>query len=251
MIIVRILLNGGIMLAELAAIAAIAWLGYKHPFLFAGFTALFSFLLGLGMEGARLRNELPFYFENRPMRRLLLVPLVGFTEALFKAVLAGVAALFTFSGTDSERLMWVAIVFGVTVFAGSATLRALSLQLNAHPARWGYFRLGPALGLLFSVGLAALSALSILKATSLSDIGWKIIWELPPKPTLEQVSELFFQLKQAFDNFVVALLSTVLNANLAQAAGVVVSVNVLTGFVAAVYAAILATFVRQAEQKLP
>ena len=76
---------------------------------------------------------------------------------MFKGVLAGVAALFTFSGTDQHRLLWVAIVFGVCIYAGASLLRLLSVSAEGLPLRWGYFRLAPLLGLMFSAGLALLS----------------------------------------------------------------------------------------------
>lgn len=251
MIVIRILLNGLIMAAEIAAVAAVAWLGYHHPFLFAALTAGLSVLLGLRLETKRLAFELPFYFEGARTPRLVLVALVGSVEALMKGVLAGLAALFTFAGTDSDRLYWVAIVFAVTTYAGSSALRALSVSFRAQPWRWGYFRLAPPLGLAFSAGIAALAALGILGTTSVGEIGWKLVWELPQKPSVSQVSELFFQLKQAFDDFIVTLLGTVMPADWARVVGIVVSVNVLTGFVASVYAAVIAASVRTAEEGLP
>jgi hypothetical protein len=251
MIVIRILLNGLIMAAEIGAVAAVAWLGYVHPFLFAAFTAALSFALGLRLEIKRLSFELPFYFEGARSPRILLVGVVGFVEALMKGVLAGLAALFTFAGTDSTRLFWVAVVFGVTTYAGSAALRALSVSLRAQPWRWGYFRLAPPLGLAFSAGLAMLAAVGVLHATSVGEIGWKLVWELPQKPSVSQVSELFFQLKQAFDDFIVTLLRAVMSEEWARVVGIVVSVNVLTGFVAAVYAAVIAACVRAAEERLP
>ncbi len=177
--------------------------------------------------------------------------LVGSVEAIMKGVLAGLAALFTFAGTDSNRLLWVAVVFGLTTYAGSTLLRALSVSFRAEPWRWGYFRLAPPLGLAFSAGLAVLAALQILTPASVGDIGWKLVWELPQKPSISQVSELFFQIKQAFDDFIVTVLQAVLPEAWARIAGVVVSVNVLTGFVASVYAASIAAFVRGAEERLP
>lgn len=251
MIVLRILLNGVIMAAEIAAVAAVAWFGYSYPFLFAAFTAALSFVLGLRLETKRLSFELPFYFEGARAPRLVLVALVGLVEALMKGVLAGLAALFTFAGTDSSRLAWVAIVFGVTVYAGASALRWLSVSLRAQPWRWGYFRLAPPLGLAFSAGIAALAALGVLGATSVGEIGWKLVWELPQKPSVSQVSELFFQLKQAFDDFIVTLLSQVMSEEWARLVGIVVSVNVLTGFVASVYAAVIAAIVRTAEEGLP
>jgi hypothetical protein len=251
MIVLRILLNGVVMAAEIAAVAAVAWLGYTHPFLFAALTAGLSLVLGLRLEIKRLSFEIPFYFEGARTPRLLLVGLVGSVEALLKAVLAGLAALFTFAGTDSERLFWVAVVFGLTTYAGSTALRALSVSFRAQPWRWGYFRLAPPLGLAFSAGLAVLAAVGILTTTSVGEIGWKLVWELPQKPSVSQVSELFFQLKQAFDDFIVTLLSTAMPPEWARLVAIAVSVNVLTGFVASVYAAVIAAIVRTAEEGLP
>jgi hypothetical protein len=246
MVILRIL----IMVSEGAAVVAIAIAGYQHPFAFAAVTAFLTFMLGLRLEAARLRNELPFYFGGAAGRTFFFVPFVGLVEATLKGVLAGLAALFTFSGTNPDRLYWVAVVFGLSVYAGAATLRYLSIKLDAVPARWGYFRLAPPLGLLFSAGLAALAAYGVIGQASVSDIGWRLVWELPAKPSISQVSELFFQLKQAFDDFIVVLLASVMDRQWARLIGIVVSVNVLTGFVASLYAAIIASVVRRAEDTL-
>jgi hypothetical protein len=251
MIILRVLLNGVIMAAEMAAVAGVAMLGFYHPFIFAGVTAALSFVLGLRLETKRLAFELPFYFEGARAPRILLVGLVGTVEALMKGVLAGLAALFTFAGTDSDRLFWVAVVFGVTTYAGASALRGLSVSFRAQPWRWGYFRLAPPLGLAFSAGIAILAAVGVIHTTSVGDIGWKLVWELPRNPSVSQVSELFFQLKQAFDDFIVTLLSTVLPGEWARLIGIIVSVNVLTGFVCSVYAAVIAACVRTAEEGLP
>jgi len=250
MIVLRILVNALIMAAEIAAVAGVAAFGYHHPFIFAGVTAALSFLIGLRLEVARLRYELPFYFGALVTPGVLLTGLVGFSEAALKGVLAGVAALFTFSGTDADRLFWVAVVFGVCIYAGASLLRLLSIRANALPMRWGYFRLAPLLGLMFSAGLALLAAVTVLPAASVGDIGWQILFNLPPHPSIEQVSELFFQIKQAFDDFIVTVLSVALNAQLAWLAGIVISVNVLSGFVSALYAALIAAGVGRAENAL-
>ncbi len=251
MIVVRVFLNGLIMAAELAAVLGIAYLGYTHPFLFAAGTAGLAVILGLRLEIARLRHELPFYFEGARAPRFILVPLVGGVEALMKGVLAGLAALFTFAGTDSDRLFWVAVVFAIVTYAGASILRGLSVSFRAEPWRWGFFRLSAPLGLAFSAGITALVGLGLMASPSVSDIGWRLVWELPERPSISQVSELFFQIKQAFDDFVVTLLSQVMSREWARVAAIVVSVNVLTGFVASVYATVIAAVVRAAEERLP
>jgi hypothetical protein len=250
MIVLRILVNALIMAGEIAAVAGVAALGYYHPFIFAGLTGGLSFVLGLRLEVARLRYELPFYFGGLVSRGMFLTGLVGVSEALFKGVLAGIAALFTFSGTDTDRLFWVAVLFGVCVYAGGSLLRLLSIRADALPMRWGYFRLAPLLGLLFSAGIAALAAANVLPPASVGDIGWKIIFELPPNPSIAEASELVFQIKQAFDDFIVTLLSVVLDEGLARLAAIIISVNVLSGFVSALYAALIASGVRRAEETL-
>ncbi len=243
----RVILNLFLILFEIVACAAVAWFGLYYAVPFALATGLLAFALGLRLEVLRLRNELPFYFGPGNSMRGLFVPLVGFGEAFFKGLLAAVAALFTFSGTDQDRLFWVAIAFGLTIYAGAGLLRYLSIRLDARPERWGFFRLGPPLGLFFSAGIALLAAYGLVPSPTVSDIGWTIVWEMPKVPTVEQTSELFFRLKQAFDDFVVTLLSAVVPPTWARGMGVIVSVNVLAGFVASLYAAVIAGVVRRVE----
>ena len=245
--VMRVILNLLLIVFEIAACVALAWLGLNYPIIFAAATGALAFILGLRLEVLRLRNEMPFYFGPGNSLRGLFVPIVGFGEALFKGLLAGVAALFTFSGTDQGRLFWVAVAFGLTVYAGAGLLRWLAIRLDARPERWGFFRLGPPLGLLFSAAIAFLAVYGLVPSPTVSDIGWTIVWEMPKIPTVEQTSELFFRLKQAFDDFVVTLLSVHLPTVWARALGIVLSVNVLAGFVASLYAAIIAGIVRRAE----
>lgn len=250
MIILRILTNAVIMASEVAAVVAVAAFAFYYPFIFAAVTAALSFLLGLQLEVARLRYELPFYFGGLVKRGYFLTALVGSFEASFKGLLAGVAALFTFAGTNVDRRFWVAVLFGACVYAGAALLRLLSVRAEALPMRWGYFRLAPLLGLMFSAGLTLLAVTHLLPATNVTGIGWDIIFNTPSRPSVEQVSELFFQLKQAFDEFIVKALSVALSEEWARLVGVVISVNVLSGFVSALYAAVIASGVRRAENAL-
>ncbi len=250
MIVIRIFLNGLIMAAEIAAVAAVAAAGYLHPFLFAAGTAALAFIVGLRLEYARISFEIPFYFEFGRSPRLWFAWLVGFSESFTKALLAGVAALFTFAGTDGDRLFWVAVVFGVSVYLGSGLLRWLSLRYGAKPSRWGYFRLAAPLGVAFSAGLTLLAVLGYIPLPSISDIGLKVLWELPERPSVEQVSELVFQLKQAFDDFIVRAIGVFVPLDVARGIGIVLSVNMLTGFVSALYSSVIASGVRMAEDGL-
>ena len=81
MALIRILLNACIMAAELAAVAAIAWLGWRYPFVFAALTVVVALGFGLWLEHRRLKHELPFYFGSAGPARFRFTYLVGGLEA--------------------------------------------------------------------------------------------------------------------------------------------------------------------------
>ncbi|MFN3868701.1 MAG: hypothetical protein ACK4MF_06510 [Hyphomicrobiaceae bacterium] len=256
MIVVRIIVNAIIMALEIAAVAGVAWLGFTYPLIFAGVTAGLAFVLGLMLEHARLRHELPFYFgragEGSAARAGagLLVPFVALSSSLVRAVVAGVVALLTFSGTDQARLFWVAIVFGVTLYLAAAILRFLAVRLDARPSRWGYFRFAAPLGIIYSVGLALAGSFGVVRTPGTVDIGRTIIVDTPERPNLAQASELLFQLKLYIDSIVVTLLRAVIGPDWAPVAGVLLSVNVLTGFVVAMFAVVIAEAVVGTEDRV-
>src|SRR5690606_35481583 len=116
-------------------------------------------------------------------------------------------------------------------------------RFKARPLRWGYFRHAATLGLLFSAGAA------LLPAPGMIEVARRATFDLPAKPSLEQGSEFLFALKQTFDSVVVQLLGWVFDPQVARAVGVLVSVNVLTGFVASLYAMVIVDLVRRAEER--
>lgn len=245
MFIVRFFVNLVILGVEIGAVAAVAWTGLRYPLPFAAGTAVLACLMGVVLERARLVNELPFYFGRGRTALTLLGSGIALVEGALKALLAGLVALLTFSGTDQARLLWVAVIFGLCVFAGSSLLRRLSISFGAIPSRWGYFRLAAPLGLIYS------AAISLMPAPSMTDVGRSLIFDLPAKPTLAQASETLFILKQKFDDIVVALLTQFVPPGTAKVVGVLVSVNMLTGFVIGVFAVAIAEVVRQLEEASP
>jgi hypothetical protein len=238
---VRIIFNAVIMAIELAAICAVAWLGLTSPLIFAAVTALAALGLGVALEIARLRYELPFYFDRAPGKLAVFTSAVGSLEALVKAILAGVVGLLAFLGTDHERLTSVAIAFAVTLFLGVQGVRFLMHWLKAKPLRWGYFRLAAPLGLMFS------AALSFLPSPGITELARRAAFEMPEKPSMEQASEFLFLLKQSFDDVVERMLMWVFDPAIAQAISTVVSVNMLSGFVLALYAVLIAEMTRRLE----
>lgn len=240
----RIIFNAILMALEVAAIAAVAWLGLHSPILFAAVTAVLALGLGISLEIARLNNEMPFYFDRQPGKLRLFTAIVGSTEAFVKALLAGVVALLTFLGTDSERLASVAIAFGICLFLGVQIVRGLANAFQARPLRWGYFRLAAPLGLMFSAGL------SFLPSPGITEMAKRAAFDLPERPSLAQASEFLFLLKQSFDDIIESMLGLVLDPGLAQAISAIVSVNMLSGFVLALYAVVIAESIRALERKV-
>lgn len=237
----RIIVNAFIMALELAAIAAVAWVGFSYPLIFAGATALAALMLGAALEYARIQNEVPFYFDRVPSRATLFAWIVAIGESLTKAVLAGVVGLLTFLGTDPARLANVAIIFGVVLFVGVQLVHWLQSTLKARPLRWGYFRLAAPLGLLYSIGL------SFLPSPGFTELAKRVTFEMPERPTMEQASEFLFLLKQTFDDIVERMLNWVLDPGVAQLVSALFSVNMLSGFVIALYAVLIAEIVRRME----
>ncbi|MEQ1694267.1 MAG: hypothetical protein ABL901_00360 [Hyphomicrobiaceae bacterium] len=253
MFIIRIFVNLLILALELAVILGVAALGYTQPLIFAAVTFVLALWLGARLEFARLKNELNFYFEHTVPTAGFFTGVVALTEAASKAILAGLVALLTFSGTDAKlltlagsgpnRLQWTAIAFAGCLFAGSSLLRWLWNAFEVSPGRWGYFRIAAPLGLLFS------AALSFLPPPTFSKIGWDLVFNLAARPSLEQASEMLFMLKQKFDSLFYALLQGWLGDHLAAVVGVLVSVNMLTGFILGIYAVVIAEMVRWLEAR--
>jgi hypothetical protein len=250
MVLIRIFFNACIMAGEIAAVVAVSWLGYSHPYLFAAVTAGLSFLLGVRLEIARLRNELSFYF-GRPMTRGgIFVALVAGAESIVKGLVAGLVALLTFAGTNADRLFWVAVVFGACLYVGSAVLRRLTISFAAIPARWGFFRLAPPLGLLFSLGMTLALGIKLVAHPQLSDIAQHLFVNMPAHPGIEQVSELLYLVKQYVDDFIVGLATGVFGDRVGFVLGGLFSSNTLTGFIIAVYAVVIAEAVVWLEDRL-
>lgn len=249
MIVLRVIVNALIMAAELAAVAGVAWVGWRYPYAFAAATGVFAFLLGMHLHYEHLKYEYPFYFEGNRPPFLILLRLIAMGDSIVGALVASLVALITFSGTDDARRFTVAVCFAVAVYAGASVLRRLSISLGAKPARWGFFRLAVPLGLVFSTGVALAASLKYINVASLTDIGRQLIFDLPTKPSIEHISDLLFNLKQYIDGVIAALLANLMPVEWAQVVSLVVSVNVLTGFIVALYALMIAEAVRWMERR--
>lgn len=256
MIVVRIFFNLVVLALELALVATVAWLGWRYPMVLAGAAAGLALVMGLALERARLKNELGFYFGRAADALSWAGASLALVEASLKAMLAGVVTLLTFSGTDADRLFYLATIFGLCVFAGTSILRRVSMMFGVAPSRWGYFRMAPLLGVLYSGLVAAaehvkLGATVFLPVPSLSELAQRLVLQTPARPTLAQASDLLFLLKQKFDDIVLSILLQLLPTTAAHVASVLVSVNVLTGFAVSLFAVVIAELVRKMEEVSP
>jgi len=240
----RILLNFVALVVEVTLIAAVAWLGAKHPNWFAAVTVLIALSAAVPLEFQRLAHEMPFYFG----RKLAGIAAVGArvwatSEAVLKSAVAGLVALLTFSGTDPARLQWMAILFAVCVFIGTTMLLRISLTWGAKAVRWGYFRLGLPLGIAYSAGVYLLSEAHVIKQSTISGLAYTATFDLARNPTISQASEFLFQLSQATDALIGQILATVIPVDYVPLVQIVASTNVLPGFVLAVFATAIARIV--------
>jgi hypothetical protein len=246
----RAVTNFAILTIELATIAAAAWLAFASPIAFGALTALLILLVGFTLERARLNHDVPFYVDRHDARahwRRVIFAVVAAGEALARALLAGAVAILTFAGKDTHRILLLVVLFGTTVFFGSSVLRRLSRSFAVHPARWGYFRLAVPLGVMFSLGIQILVGIGLIKLSSLSEIARTIVFELPERPDLAQVTEFMFNIKQTLDALVYAFLERITEPAYATVIGVVVSINVMAGLVISIYAVVVAEIVRKLE----
>jgi hypothetical protein len=240
--IIHFLINVLIVAVELALAAGAGWLAWQMPLVFAAATAILAALIGLRLETRRLAFEMPFYFERSSGLGRFLRLMVGSGQATLKAVLAGLVALMTFSGTDPMRLQVVAAIFVLAVLIGSTLLRRITISFGAKPAHWGFFRMAVPLGLVFS------AALSFFPPPSSLDVVRRVVVDLPGRPTIAQAGEALFALRLWIDDLIVRLLGMYIGPEWAKVVGVVVGSNMLAGFVIAIYAVMLSEIVRHLEE---
>lgn len=232
---VRIVFNILGLAAELAMIAGIAWLAFTHPWWMAGLTLALAVSMGSVLEWARQRHEYSFYFGDRNAFRLTLAGLLGIGEGLVKAAICTVAVILTFAGNDSERILVLVVIFAVCLFVGTGILRRGYYRYGMRPVRWGYFRLAVPLGVAFSAGVQIAAALGFLTVPSLQGIASSIVFNLPARPSAEQLGDLAFQIRQTIDALVIDVAGRLIGEAYAPIVAVLISVDVLIGFALAVY----------------
>lgn len=240
-----------LLLFELGSAAAVGYLAFMAPIVFVGVTSALVLVLGAGLEWQRLRHEFPYFFSGAlSWRKGFMMAASAAFETLGKALMAGFAALLAFGGTDKERLLVLAVLMGICVFAGTGLLRRAYWSFGARPVRWGYFRLVVPLGLLFSalVQLAVLSG--YLQTQSLQQVAQSFVFDLPARASYEQVMELIFQTRQLLDSLLASLIVQLFGAQWLVPTSILISLNVLSGFFIAVYAVLVGELMLRMESRV-
>ena len=232
---IRIFLNILGLVTELGLIAVVVWLALNHPWWMAALTTAMTVILGGVLEWARQRHEDSFYFGERNSFRLLLVGMSGVGEGLVKSLAAGVAVILTFSGNDSERILVLTAIFAACLFLGTGILRRGYYYYGVRPLRWGYFRLAMPLGIIFSLCVQSATSLGFLTVPSLQQIAGALIFDLPARPSVEQLSDMAFNIRQTIDALVLDVAGRLLGETYAPIVAVLMSVDVLIGFALSVY----------------
>ncbi len=231
----RIVLNIVGLMAEWGMVAALAVLAFRAPIVLAAVTVALIIMVGGALEWRRLRHEYPFFFSGaRGGGRLVVVSLTAIAEVVIKAVAAGVALVLTFAGNEEQRLMVLAGIFGLCLLVGTAVLRRGFYYHGVRPGRWGYFRLAVPLGILFSLCVQMAVAFGWVTVPSLQSLAGSLIFDLPARPNLAQISDFVFNVRQTVDALIVNVAGQIFGEAYAPVLAVLVSINVLIGFALAI-----------------
>ncbi|MEM8988419.1 MAG: hypothetical protein AAGC95_17020, partial [Pseudomonadota bacterium] len=124
------------------------------PYGFALLSGLLALYAAIQLERARMVHDAPF-FTGMPVDGFLsvLIAVWAFFGSIFKALLVGILALFTFSVKNSGEIIFVYGLFFITLLIGLVAARRLIARYGPIAARWAYFRLTILLGVVYSTGM--------------------------------------------------------------------------------------------------
>lgn len=240
-----------LLIFEVSAAVAIGYLAFVAPVVFVCLTTALMVLMGFGLEWERLRHEFPYFFSgNLSWRKRLMMATSAVFDTVGKALMAGFAALLAFGGTDKDRLLVLAVLMTVCLFAGTGLLRRAYWSFGARPLRWGYFRLVVPLGLLFSASIQIALLAGYLEPPSVQQVAKSFVFDLPAQASYEQVMELIFQTRQLLDALLTSLIVQVFGSEWLIPGSILISLNVLSGFFLAIYAVLIGEVVLRIESKL-
>ncbi len=230
----QIFRNLAAVLVEFGLIGAVALMAWRAPWWLAGLSAIMIVVAGCAFERSRQRHELPFYFDTVRGIRLVVATAIGIGESLIKALAAAAAVILTFAGGDGGRGFVLALVLAMCLVIGVGILRRGYHGYAMRPGRWGSYRLAVPLGVLFSLGVQASVALGLVIVPSMSALAKDLVFDVPARPGIAQLSDLAFNVRQLLDAMIVDVGARVVGEPFAAVLAVVVSINVLIGFALAI-----------------
>ena len=205
---------------------------------FAQFFGLLTFIASLTVFGKleldRNTHEIGFYTEaglSKSVRRWFV--LYAGVEVVVRSAICSILAVLLFSGTEALRINLLAVVFVACVFLGFYLLRVLQRLSSIDVTRWGYVRLSVLLGIVFSVLSTCVPGIEV------GEIAWKTSKNLMMTLNFKEFAELLYGVVQKVDLFLGWLLQALLGRLIGSLVSLVISVNVLFGFVVFLYALLL------------
>jgi|GEM_PF-5483261 len=139
------------------------WFTVPAPYGFALLSGLLALYAAIQLERARMVHDAPF-FTGKSVDGFMgaLIAIWAFFGSIFKALLVGILALFTFSVKNSSEVLYVYGLFFVTLLIGLAVAWRLIARYGPIAARWAYFRLTILLGVVYSTGIYILTNLGLV-----------------------------------------------------------------------------------------
>lgn len=218
--------------------------GVNFPKILGMITFVASFIVFLQIELERNSHELTFYkaglISNTTKRWLMAYSIA---EVLGRSMIFAVLSILLFSGTNALRITLLAVLFIICVIVGYYCLSTLKRVTTIDVARLGYARLSVLLGILFSIISAGITGIEV------SEITWKTLKSLMQSPDIDGVAELLFGVVQKVNEYLAWLLRALLGRILGSIVSLMISINVLFGFVVLVYSLLLMRLIELREEK--
>jgi hypothetical protein len=205
-----------------------------------GLLTFFTSILVFGrIECDRNIHEISFYARgDLPSSFRRWSHYYSIAEVLGRSTLLGLLPIFLFSGTDTTRIILLASLFAACVILGYSFLNFIQTRTQIDVTRWVYVRLSVVLGLLFSVLSSHISGQSLTEiATQTAKSKW---WG---QLDFNEVAELLYGMIYQVNDFIASTLIKLFGSIIGNILGLIVSVNIIYGFLVALYSLLLLRFI--------
>lgn len=205
-----------------------------YPRLFGLATFSVSMVIFGRLEYERNHHEMSYYTLGEipsPIKKWLLS--YSALEVVGRSIIFGVLTVFIFSGTNVTRIKILALLFIATILSGYYCLSFLQRRAYIDVARWGYIKLSVLLGVVFSILSAAVPGMPI------TDIVLNAAKGKLRLHTFDEFAELFYGLLYQLNSFITSILQALFGEWLGLFLSLIISVNVVYGFVVLLYSLLL------------